>query len=242
MRKFLFLYLIFTSFYALSQSDFRSSINIQPSYLVEIPGGDLAKRFGVNNKFEGKIEYLHKYNYAFYIKSGLRLGEKVNDDVLATLRTSDGFVIGVNGFYADIFGRKRGIDIGLGIDKLIPVNFTKSETHHLRIGIAGMYMHHWIRLVDDSRSVPQIIDAYALLYDRYTAGFALEENIQFQYNVNKDNSSFLLGIQFAQGFTRDYRSNFIDALTNRVDLYFGLKISYLLPLYHFGDREETIYY
>ena len=233
--------MILSCLFALSYAqDNKSQINLQSSYLIEVPGGDLADRFGLNSKFEFRLEYL-KNSWAIYAKSGLRIGENVKEDVLAPLRTSEGFVTGVNGFYADLFGRKRGFDYGIGIDKILKV--AKNSNHSFRFGIAAIKAHHWIRIADESKSVPQILGDYSQLYDHFVSGLGIEENIQFQYNSKNNNAAFIVGLQFQQIFSKEHRQQLIQSKTSskRNDLYFGLKLSYLLPLFNF-DQAETIYY
>jgi hypothetical protein len=237
--RYLFLYVLSIFVFGLSAQDqLPRNINLQASYLIEAPGADLAKRYGVNGKFEFKLEYLLSNNLAVYAKAGLRINQNVKEDVLATARTSEGFVFGVNGFYADLFGRKRGYDAGVGLDYLIPL-----KQHHLRFGIAGMFTTHWVNIVDDSRSVPSVLEEAGQFYDRYASGFGIEENIQYQYNIGRNRAAFLLGFQFGQAFTKEHRYKLIGngASERRIDLYFGLKATYLLPLYRF-DTKETIYY
>ncbi len=226
-----------------AQTVLNSNINLQSSYLFEIPGGDLNDRFGVNNKFEFKLEYLTPHSFGFYLKTGLRLGDVVKEDVLTNLRTQTGNVVGVNGYYADIFGRKRGFDIGIGVDKLIPVSILGTKNHQIRFGLSLVNAHHWIRLIDESKSVPQILGEYQQVYDRYVSGMGVEENLNFQYNSKSKNASFIFGLQFQQIFGKEHRIKFINDSdkANRKDLYFGLKLSYLLPLYSF-DKSSTIYY
>lgn len=223
----------------MAQSDV-SNFNLQSSYLAELPGGDLDERFGVNSKFEFKLEYLTTSRWAFYLKSGLRIGEQVEKDVFSSLRTEEGFIVGVNGFYADLFGRKRGFDFGLGIDKLI--NISSKNEHQIRLGIAGIKAHHWIRIVDESQTVAQVLEPYSQLYDHFVSGYGLEENLQFQYNSKSGNAAFLIGLQMQQIFGREHRAQWItEASKNRTDLYFGVKLSYMLSLYTFSG-EKTIYY
>jgi hypothetical protein len=221
-----------------AQGQKSKNINLQASYLLEVPGADLAQRYGQNSKFEFKLEYLSTANLALYTKGGLRINQNVKEDVLATARTSDGFVIGVNGFYADLFGRQRGYDFGLGVDYLLPI-----RRQHLRFGFAGVYTAHWVNIVDDSRSVPTILGDAGQFYDRFASGFGIEENLQYQYNIGANKAALLIGLQFGQAFTREHRYLLIGNGTpeRRIDLFFGLKMTYLLPLFRF-DTKETIYY
>ncbi|WP_235298843.1 hypothetical protein [Portibacter marinus] len=212
-----------------------SLLNLQSSYLLEKPGADLAQRFGLNSKFEFKIEYLWHYQYAFYAKGGIRINQNVKEDVFSSIRTNEGFVLGANGFYADVFGRKRGFDIGVGFDYLIT-----AFKQNVRLGIGSSYITHWIKIVDDSQSVPQVVSTSGQFYDRFVSGVGIEENVQFQYNIER--AAFLIGIQFGQFFTKEHR--FMLNLQNsqrRLDLYYGIKLTYLLPLIKFGTT-ETIYY
>lgn len=237
-RQPLLFVLIILSLSLSAQTQRSKNINLQASYLFEVPGADLARRYGPNSKFEFKLEYFTAKNYTVYTKGGLRVNQNVKEDVLASARTSDGFVIGVNGFYADLFGRKRGFDFGIGGDYLFPV-----KDQQLRFGIAGVYTAHWVNIVDDSQSVPLVLDEAGQYYDRFASGFGIEENLQLQYNIGRDKAAILLGLQFAQSFTKEHRYLLIGNGTSerRLDLYLGFKVTYLLPLFRF-DMEETIYY
>ena len=238
-KRYIILYFLFLYCSGLrAQANTNRSINLQASYLVEVPGADLADRYGLNGKFEFKLEYLTDANIAVYGKAGMRINQNVKEDVLASARTSDGFVIGVNGFYADLFGRKRGIDGGIGLDYLIPVS-----KNDLRFGLAMVYTTHWVNIVDDSRSVPIILEESRQFYDRFVSGFGIEENLQYQFNIGSNKAALLLGLQFGQSFTREHRYLLIGENTpsQRLDLYFGLKATYLLPLFRF-ETKETIFY
>lgn len=236
----LFCFLIVSS--VMAQDEKISNINLQSGYIAELPSGDLSERYGANSHFEFRLEYLKNSSYAFFLKGGIRIGEQVNEDVLSSIRTENGFVLGVNGFYADVFGRKRGFDIGIGADKVFTVFKNDKFDHFLRIGGAVVRANHWIKLVDDSQAVPQILENYSELYDRYVSGWGIEENITFQYNTASNNAAFLIGIQCSQNFTKEHRAQYLKVgKANRLDLYFGVRAAYLLPLYGLSQG-KTVYY
>lgn len=241
LRHFVTLFVFWSLSHVDAQSTETSNVNLQSAYLFEIPIGKLADRYGVNNKFEFKLEFLSKNQWAFYLKSGLRFGDRVKEDALAPLRTKEGYVIGANGFYADVFGRKRGFDYAFGIDKLIPLDTYIKSNHQIRIGLAIIRTAHWVKLIDDSQSVTQILGKYSNLYDRYTSGFGIEENVQFQYNTKANNAAFLIGLQLSQSFTTEHRATHLGLDQNRIDMYLGAKLSYLLPLYTFSDQKSIFY-
>lgn len=213
--------------------DRKKNINLQVNFIPEIPLGSVSNRFGYNQQFSIQLEYLQQYKWSYFLTGAVRLGDKVKQDVLAPLRNNEGYISGVNGYYADIFGRKRGYEYGIGGSYLQEIG-----KHHLRFETSVIQLGHWIRIVDDSRSVPQVTNEYAKLYDQFTSGFGIRESFLYQLNINEDRSSIIIGVQSSQAFTRNHR-----ALGNSRswDIYLGLRVGYLLPLFRFDDG-ETIYY
>ena len=81
----------------------RNSINtynvvtLNFTYGIHIPGGDLSKRFGNNFSLGGGLDFItEKKNFIFGLKGNNLFGNTVKEDVLISLRDSDGFILGLS--------------------------------------------------------------------------------------------------------------------------------------------------
>ncbi|MEY2951679.1 MAG: hypothetical protein RL622_756, partial [Actinomycetota bacterium] len=77
-----------------------------PSFAYQLPGGDLEDRFGYNFNVGGSFMLKTKSNWLFGVEGQFLFGDQVNEShILDSISTQQGFVIGTNGGYADIFYR-----------------------------------------------------------------------------------------------------------------------------------------
>ncbi|NUN99697.1 MAG: hypothetical protein HUU01_03670 [Saprospiraceae bacterium] len=219
------------------------------SYAVQMPGGDLSKRFGTNFDVGGGLEWMTaKGNWIIGIEGGYLFGSTVKTDVLANLRTPEGFIIGNDRSYADIQLRERGFHGTLLLGKLfsLPSPSVNARTG-IRVTLGGGFLQHKIRIQDDpSRSVPQLSEEYKKGYDRLSNGFLLTQFIGYQYLGADRRANFFAGIECSQGFTQSRRDfNFDTRSTDtakRLDLLFGIRIGWTLPFYLNSNPDKIYYY
>src|SRR5262245_55113767 len=75
-----------------------------PSFAYQVPSGDLAERFGYNFNVGVAFEVKLKSNWLFGIEGQFIFGDQLKENnILDSISTQQGFVIGTNGGYADIF-------------------------------------------------------------------------------------------------------------------------------------------
>lgn len=216
------------------------------NYGVNWTGGDLADRFGQHFNFGAGIDLITpKSNLLFGLHAQFIFGQKVRQDVLAPIRTSDGLIFGNDKSIADIQLRQRGFYVGGSIGKI----FSLSETND-RSGIKvqfglGLWQHK-IRIQEDpSRSVPQVEGDFKKGYDRLTNGLALTNFIGYQLLSSDRSINFYVGLENMLGFTQNRRDiNFDTQMAdteNRIDYTFGVKVGWIVPIY-FGKAANEIYY
>lgn len=213
-------------------------------YGIQLPGGDLADRFGLNFSIEGAGDFITENNWFFGIQGQYLFGSRVNEDVLAPLRTDEGFIIGNDRSPADIQLRQRGSYMGVRIGHLIGLSPTNARAG-LRINIGGGLLQHRIRIQEDpARTVSQLTGDYQKGYDRLSNGPALHQYIGYQVLGRDGSVNFQAGFEFFQGFTQNRRSFNFDLgnsdSPSRVDLLIGFRLSWTLPFY--SGRAEDIYY
>jgi hypothetical protein len=216
------------------------------SYGAHRPSGDLADRFGNHFSIGSGLDLLlTEQNWIAGFDFSYYFGSQVNEDVLANLRTNQGFIIGNDRSYADIQLRMRGFYTGVHIGKLISLGFANPRSG-IRATVGVGLMQHKIRIQDDPvRNVPQLSNDYKKGYDRLTNGLAFTEFIGYQVLSRNKRVNFYAGFEFTQAFTQNRRDFNFDTMakdeTERLELNAGFRIGWILPFY-FGKAADEIYY
>jgi hypothetical protein len=229
-----------------AQSDLNreSAVTFGLAYGYQIPGADLADRFGSNFYLSTQVGFLNKKNWELSLDGGLLFGNKVKEDVLQTIRTVEGNIIGNDRNLADIQLKQRGYYLGVGLAKTLVLSESYPRSG-LKVGLGTGFIQHKIRIQDDPvRSVPQLTEELKKGYDRLTNGWYLSQFVGYQYLANDRRINFYAGIETRQAFTKNRRSVNIDTGVipdqNRLDTSWGLKVGWVLPFY-LGFGEEIYY-
>lgn len=252
MNKIITLLLLLTSVYTIQgQSDTYAenkgnAILGKISVGWQMPGGHLQDRFGNSLSVGGGVDFISgKGNWILGAEFNYLFGTLVKQDVLASLRTPQGAIIGNDRDYADIQLRERGFYTGLLVGKvfLIPSRENRSG---IRFTVGAGLLQHKIRIQDDPvRQVPQLLGEYRKGYDRLTNGLAFSEYIGYQILSNDGKINFTAGFEFTQGFTQNRRTVNFDTMlpdtTERLDLLYTFRVTWVLPFY-FGKGTEEIFY
>jgi hypothetical protein len=218
-----------------------SALLLNLNFGGQLPAADLADRFGFNLMVGPGFDWITESNWIMGIETHLMFGEKVKEDPLRILRTPEGDIIGRNQQLAMVVLRQRGLYVGTHVGKL--VTFGKKRSG-LRLTVGGGMLRHWIRLQDDTQTVPQITGNYRKGYDRLTGGFTTSQFIGWQHLGRLKRSNWCIGLDLSQGFTKSLRdwdySERKKLDTNRLDLRFGLRATWTLPFYQ--RKAEDIEY
>ena len=221
-------------------------LNLVITYGVDLPGGDLADRFGLNYNPAVEIDYFINESWFFGVHGHFLLGPLVKEDVISNIRTSDGLLIGQQKNKSIITLKQRGFNIGLHAGKFINLSGKESRNKHglrLRVG-TGLLSHHII-FNDESVTLNQLLGDYGRGYDRLTRGIAIDEFIGYQYISGDGKINMFAGFSFVQGFTKNLRPvNFDTGLRDdspRIDLMNGIRVGITFNLYE-SSYGEDIYY
>jgi len=233
------LFSVFINEHAFSQGSIRdSSIAMHivgVGYSFQIPAGDLADRFGSSSMVGVNYAYKLKSNFLFSLNAGYIFGGDLKEDsILKNISSEDGYIMGNDGQYADIRLFERGYHISLTFGKLF--TFKKPNPNS---GIALMagpgFLQHKIRIETIGNTVPQLSKEYKKGYDRLTNGMEIHESVAYYYFGNRYLVNFYFGFEFIQAFTQNRRDFNFDTMMkddkNRVDLLFGVKAGWMLPIY-----------
>jgi hypothetical protein len=218
---------------------------IGASYAVQLPGADMAARFGFNSNTSLSYLYKTKKNWLYGADLSYIFGNRLREKgVLDSIKTADGHVINQNGIYADVRLFERGYTASLKFGKVIPKLGPNRNSGIFCLGSIG-FMQHKIRIDDIGNASPQLTKEMKKGYDRLTNGIALSEFIGYLYLGNKRTVNFFAGLEFWQGFTQGRRAWNYDLMatdnSKRLDLLYGLRFGWILPIYKRNSNQFYYY-
>lgn len=214
-------------------------IQIEIGYGISNPISKLNQRFGSILHPHFGVSYQPK-NARWLIKGEGQyfFGNKVKTDVLANLRTPEGYIIGNDMSIADIQLRARGYYAGFSIEK-------STLSSGFFFGAGPGFLLHRIRIQKDpSSNVPQLEGDYSKGYDRLTSGLSINCFLGYRYLSSDRRINFSVSLYNITGFTKLQRAIQFDlpgkTLENSLDLISGIKFSWILPFYF--DDPDLIFY
>ncbi len=218
---------------------------INAGYSVNIPGGDMAERFGWNSNVSWQFGYKTKKNFTFGINTNFFFGNTIKDtSVMMNLYTQHGFIIDKNGSPAEVNLYERGYMLSVYAGKILPLLGPNINSGIVVEGGVG-FVQHKIKILDQYKSVPALEGDYLKGYDRLTNGLLLHQFIGYQYIGNSHFVNFKVGFEFFQGFTqnrRDYNYDTRERDTRqRTDLLYGFRLFWTIPLYKRRALEYYVY-
>jgi len=208
------------------------------------PGGDLAGRFGGNSSVGGGLDFMTQKNLLLGFQANLHFGNKVDEDVLTTLRNNEGLIFGDESGIANVQLRERGLYLGGHAGKIF--RLSKNSRSGIRVTSGIGFFQHKIRIQNDPVVfVSQLSSNYKKGYDRLTNGVAFTEFIGYHILSKNRLVNFVAGFEFTQAFTASRRSFNFDTRTkekgSRLDLLTGIRIGWSLPFY-IGENPDEIQY
>lgn len=249
---FLCLLLIGVSVNAYSQKDRSNEYTVllfNVNFGGQIPAGDLSDRFGSNSSIGGGLQVITEKNNWIFGLNGFNLFSKnVKEDVLASLRDSDGFILGSGGAgqggYAAVFLRERGFYAGGYAGKLFSIS-QKNKRSGIRATLGMGLLQHKVRIQDESDNADQLSGDLAKGYDQLTNGLALQQFIGYQFLSKSRGINFFAGLELTEAFTknrRDFNFSTQSRDTNsRFDVLLGFRVGWSIAFY-VGERGEDIEY
>lgn len=230
-----------------AQRNVRDSLIFSPhisfNFGYQLPGADMADRFGANGVVGGGFHIKTRSNWYVGAEFSYLFGNDVTEaGLIQNLLTSSQEVISNDGEISEILIQQRGFMVTLNGGKVIPVFGSNRNSGLLLKGGVGL-MQHKIRLENQIHTITQLEEEYAKGYDRLTNGLVLSQFAGYFYMGNTRVANFYAGVEAFQGFTRGRRSYTFDTQTvddqARLDLLFGLRIGWVIHIY---KRTERDYY
>lgn len=209
------------------------------SYAYQVPGGDLADRFGNNSNIGITFLQKLKSNWLFGAEYDIIFGNNlVETGILDNLKTEDGVIIGEDGLAADVVLYERGFYTSLKVGKVLPV-FNRNPNSGLMILLGGGLLQHKIRIDVANNTAPQLTDETKKGYDRLTNGFAINQFIGYFNLSNNRLANFYVGVDITEAWTQNRRSYNYDTMmrddTQRLDMLYGIRVGWIIPFYKRGS-------
>ena len=246
-KNIVLLLLLLLNFFSFSQK--KKEKNITPSisfnFGYQIPGGDMATRYGNNFNVGGAFWLKLKNNIILGIDGYYLFSNNLKEEAYTTLngiKTSDGNIIDKYGSYSTISMTERGYYFGLKAGKIFVI--TKGNANSgILVTVGGGFLEHHINIENEGNRTPQILNEYKKGYDKLVNGFAFQEFIGYLYMGKSRLINFIIGFEFTQGFTKSRRTFDFQLMKyddkNRLDLLYGIRIAWLIP---FRKREPADFY
>lgn len=216
------------------------------SYAFQLPGGDIAERYGVNSTLGAGVFYKSKKNLLFSFDFNYIFGNQVKnaDTILWMVENSDGYIVDGNGTYTKYALFERGYSLNFRVGKIFKALSANPNSGIMIMGGVG-YLLHRMRIDNQNNTAPQISGDYGKGYDRLTGGLNLSEFIGYFYMGKSKVLNFYGGFEFYQAFTKSQRDFIFDRMekdnNNYVDLFFGIKVGWMIPIYRRAPDQYYYY-
>lgn len=205
------------------------------NYCAQLPGGDMAERFGFSYTFGANFLFKVKGNWLFGVEANYLFGAKVKEDsAIYALANSSGSFTATDGSEGVIDLNERGYMLTAKVGKIIPAFGSNPNSGIMLLGGLG-FIQHKIKIIDVFSDLPQFEGAYLKGYDKLSNGILLTQFIGYSHLDKRKLINFYAGLEVMEGFTQSRRDwNFTEMKKDdkqRFDLLFGLKAGWILPFY-----------
>lgn len=251
MGKRIFFGILFSAFlcsFALAQISIKDSSVYTPlvgvSYGYYFPAGNMKDRFGNNSALQLTIDFKTKSYWMFGVNGCYLFGKDIKESLFDSIASPDGYILNKEGGFADVRLYERGFTVSATLGRMF--SFKKPNPNSGIVFTMGVgFMQHKIRIETIGNNVPQLSKEYKKGYDRLSNGFLLSENLGYTYLSNNRLVNFYIGFECMQAFTQNRRSYNFDQMkhdtTKRLDILYGGKVAWILPLYKKVPQEYYIY-
>ncbi len=214
------------------------------NYGFFIPQGDLEKRFG--NHFQAGITlgYKNKKNWNVFFTGSFLFGEKVKEyPVLAVASNYATFFDENSSVITPEFSERGGVGY-IGFSKVFPKLFFKAPNPNsgFVFSLAGGYIFHKINM--QAPELDFFTKEFKRGYDRLSGGGGVHTRFGYWFNSNDQYLNFILTLEgsfFKTKSLRKYQFDTGEFDEDRNDVYFGINLTWMLPVYRRAPKSEYYY-
>lgn len=210
----------------------------------DLPGADMADRFGKSFRLGPALQYKTKSNFVFGLKFDFILGNQIREaNYMANILDDNGFLININGSRERPGLFERGYAVGLQAGKIFSLSGRPSDNGLLLLTGAG-FMQHRINIFDRDNTMNQIKPEYRKGYDRLSNGVYVEQYAGYTLFDKSGIFNINLGLNALVGFTQGRRDYQFDLMGpgngKRLDLLLGARLGLSIALFK-RKSEELIF-
>lgn len=218
---------------------------VSASFAYQLPGADMALRFGPNSNIGINAFRKNKRNYLVGAEGSFLFGNDIRESgLLRNIVNSQGQIVDNSGVMADVLLYQRGWTAMAIVGKIIPVAGPNPNSGIL-LKLGAGYMRHKIRIQTQKNEVAPLEGAYLEGYDRLSAGPMGSLLIGYQHFGNRRLINFMAGFEMIMGVTRPLRAFNFDTqraeTDNRMDMLMGMRVGWSLPIYKRSDDRYHYY-
>jgi len=214
----------------------------------DLPGGNMAKRFGASYRVGPAVLYKTESNWIFGVKTDFILGGKIKEDSLminvrdkySTSKSNLYEFIDNNGNRVGVPVYERGYAMGLQAGKIIELSESHPDNGLMLLTTVG-FVQHKIYIWDKNKTISQLQGDYLKGYDRLTNGMFIEQYAGYIYFARNALLNFTIGVDAMFGFTRGRRDYLYDVMRTddkqRLDILFGIRGGWFIPIFRKKSEE-----
>jgi len=220
----------------------RSGFILTGNADFDIPGANMAQRFGISYRLGPGVLYKTSSNWLLGVKCDFILGGVVHQDSLMA-NIKDKYSVGDGSLYEFINNGgerigvpvyERGYAVGIQVGKIINFNKYHPDNGLILLASSG-FLQHKIDIYDKDKTVQQLSGQYLKGYDRLTNGIFVEGYAGYVFFSSNKLLNFTLGGDGLFGFTRGRRAYLYDVMRpdtgKRLDILFGLRGGWYIPMF-----------
>jgi hypothetical protein len=225
--------------------DASEAVMLAPNYTAQFPFGNEKQRYGFSSLFSMQILYKTNNNWLVGINGGFIYGTKVKEDYLLSNISAGGLFITQFNDLTSIKIEQWGMNIQANAGKIIPFSQKYPDAGIMLVTGFG-FLQNKIAYNVKASELPQLSADYKKGYDRLDNGPVISQFVGGTFMARRRYFSGYAGLQFDAGFTRDRRP--YDFYTNQVlndkryDLFVGVKVGFVLPIWLKTSEKEFFYY
>ncbi len=222
----------------------RNGFVIGANGTFDLPGGDMASRFGTSYRIGPSLLYKTRSNWMIGVKGDFIFGNRIREDsLMINIRTSEGAFIDKGGLLKNAGVFERGFLVGVQAGKIINFGSAKSDNGLFLMTGVG-FIQHRIRIVDKNDDLYQIAGEYKKGYDRLTNGLYIEQFVGYNHFSSNALINYHIGLNIMAGFTEGRRDYLYDVMRpdagSRIDILFGIRGGWYIPM--FRQKSEELYF
>lgn len=222
------------------------AILISPIFTAQWPFGNMADRFGYNSLFGLQTMFKVKKNWIVGLEGSFLFGTKLRENyVIDHITTQTGLLIGQENELIGVKSQEQGFSIKFNVGKVIPFSHKFPDAGLLVMTSVG-FLQHKIALNVRESVLPQLDKTYRKGYDRMSNGPVISQFIGGIFLARRKFISMYGGLQFDVGFTEGRRPfDFYEGKKlndKRIDMFLGVRIGWILPIFLQESEKEFYYY